>query len=303
MKVLRVIIWIIGIYLIVDGGPTKSSTLGWVIIGLDVLIILIKKIIAGQSTSQSKSSNGWARVKDYYHGNFDIPFYDLDYYQTKKPLTEEEIARLSEIRRIKYINDHFVFLHRDIVSNPRYRESLNTSGRWDCISIDYRSVFFFLADLLKYKRHEWFIYVLSDEHEAKLLWANKGDDNSSCYYLGSNDQLVELAKANDCNTVICFHNHPHTQDRYWNLLSPSETDINTFERLSDFYNERGLNFIDGLCSQGKYSVYGQSFSYDYIPPGCSIREIANENAVTNKGNRRLRKELRKGKRIRIMQID
>ena len=217
----------------------------------------------------------------------------------QRPLNDKEIAELSRVRRIEYINTHFRFSQKGYRINPQYRESLDKRGRWDKIPIPFEQIGSFLTELLRFKRHEWFVWVLTDEISAKLIWANKGDDNESCYFRGSRIQLVLLAANNQCNTVICFHNHPHTKDRYGDLLSPSDTDLRTYSKLKEFYNERGLNFIDGLCTQGRFIIYGQSFSDTYFPVTTSQAEIRSENAICPKNNYKLHKELRKKKRIRM----
>ena len=217
----------------------------------------------------------------------------------QRPLTEEEVRKLAQVRRAEFINSHFKFSPSRYEINPRYRESLDKFGRWDKISVPFVEAGSFVAELLRFKRHEWSVWLLADETVVKLIWANKGDDNESCYFSGNQVHLVLLAINNQCNTVIHFHNHPHTKARYWNLLRPSAVDLKTYNGLMEFYNERGLNFIDGVCSQGGFVVYGHSFSDNYFPQNTSVAEIIAENDVCPKNNYKLHRELRKKNRIQL----
>lgn len=220
----------------------------------------------------------------------------------KGPLEDGQIERLSRIRQIRYINENFNIDHTQIGVNVQYRSCLNKTGRWDKVSLPFNETMAFVTELLKYKRHEWYIMMLCDENECKYIWANKGNDSSSCYFNGDLDVLVALAQANKCNTVITMHNHPHTRDIYWNLLQPSDTDLNSYKRLKEIYNEAGLNYICGLCTQGKFMIYGQSFSALYFPENASVEKIAMENNKSEKDNLKLHRELRRYKRIKLKEL-
>lgn len=216
----------------------------------------------------------------------------------QRALSKEEITKLSNIRKIKYINSHFSFSRSTYNINPKYRASLNVSGRWDKISISTKDVLSFLTVLLRYKRHEWTAFVLANESEAKYIWANKGDDNESCYYKGNLLDIVNLAKTSNCNTIIKIHNHPHTHDRYWNLLSPSDQDMKTFEILKQHLTKNGLNFIDALCTQGNFLIFGYCFD-NYSPPNSNEEDILKENNISKFKNYKLHIEIRKYKNKRI----
>ena len=217
----------------------------------------------------------------------------------RKPLTDDQISKLADVRKNLYINQHFKFSTDGYKINPKYRESLDKDGRWDRVEIQYPIIGAAVAELLRYKRHEWFIIILANENEAKYIWANKGDDNSSCYSKVNLLQISQFAKSNDCNTVLDFHNHPHTKERYWNLLSPSQTDINSLKTWTDYFTKAGLNYISGIVSQGQYIIYGYEFSEMYHPPGCSIEEIKEENNKSKKHDYQLQKELKKIKNEKI----
>lgn len=219
-----------------------------------------------------------------------------------RPLTENEIKELSEARRREYINRNFHLSHTSLSINSNYRSSLEKAGRWDRINIAYSNSCSFLTELLRYKRHEWFVILIADEHQGKLIWANKGNDNASCYFKGRLEEVVRLAEQNKCNTVIMMHNHPHTADRSWNLLIPSDTDLHTFDRCRNFFDEHGLNLIDAVCSMGEFSVYGQNFAQSFFPSGTSFSEISLLNDASSKDHLRLHYELRLKKRIKLKTV-
>ena len=88
----------------------------------------------------------------------------------RKPLNNEQVLQLADVRRCRYINEHFRFSSNGYNINPKYRESLTKEGRWDRVYIEYPVIATAVAELLRYKRHEWFIWVLANEKESKYLW-------------------------------------------------------------------------------------------------------------------------------------
>lgn len=211
--------------------------------------------------------------------------YSIRESRLKRPLTDKEIIDFANVKRTYLIYKTFDFTHIQFNVNPKYRESLDSRGRWDRASLKLTETLSCFTDLLKYKRHEWFLWGLADEKECKFIWANKGYDNESCYFSGSFSGLVALAKENKCHTVISMHNHPHTKERYWNLLKPSQTDINTYNKLKSFFESKGLNYIDALCTQGSFMIYGFSICDDYLPAeqiADEIRERNNKSKLINK---------------------
>lgn len=211
----------------------------------------------------------------------------------RRPLTEDEMERLSSARRVASINKTYSFTHNVVRVNPDYRASLNKEGRWDRVSIPLGETLSLLTQMLRYKRHEWSVWCIADETECKYVWANKGDDNVSCYFKGSMAVVAALAETSRCNTLIHMHNHPHTQERTWNLLSPSETDLETLQHMSQVCEGIGLNFVDALCSQGKFIVFGWAFPDQYYPAGSSVEEVRIENGISKAQNFRLHTELAK----------
>ena len=220
----------------------------------------------------------------------------------RNPLSDEEVKSLSEARRCVEINKIFRFTHDQVKVNPAFRSSLDREGRWDRIDEELTKTPALITEMLRYKRHEWFVWCLTDEKKCRFLWANKGDDNESCYFKGSIPGLISLAVSSGCNTVIDFHNHPHTAERTWNLLTPSDQDLRALKTMSETFEKSGLNYISALCSQGKYIIYGSMFYSGYYPPGTSISEIKKENNVSEKQNYRLHKELRRIKGTKIKKL-
>jgi hypothetical protein len=219
--------------------------------------------------------------------------------EQSKPLTDEEVKLLSSALICNRINDRFRFERGRFSINPAYRASIDAEGRWDHISLPFKKTLSFVSELLRYKRHEWFVWCLADERECKFIWANKGNDNATCYSKIDPIFVATMAKNNGCNIVICVHNHPHTQERYWRLCVPSETDVKTCEKLKVLFYEKGISFIDAVCTQGCFSVYGYRFTDDYFRESEVIAWIQENNGKSRSQNKELRKLLPKNKDCKI----
>jgi hypothetical protein len=216
------------------------------------------------------------------------------YYVThQRPLTDKEILKLAQKRRNAHINSHFKITHQKMSVNPKFRACFTNNGRWDTFVLPFDEIMPCITETFRYKRHEWSIYALANENGSKLLWANKGNDNSSTYYKGSIPLLITLARNTGCNTVIHMHNHPHTQGRYWNLLRPSDQDITSYNYYREIFNDNGLNYIVGVCTQGEFMIYGQMFSDAYMPISEIVKNISDENKKGVKYSYKLHLERRK----------
>lgn len=224
----------------------------------------------------------------------------LFWFTHREPLTNQQVERLSQGRKNKYINNHFQFTHEFRGVNPEYRASLDREGRWDRIDIPLKDIISLLAQLLRYKRHEWSVWCLTDEFNAKLLWANKGDDNMSCYFKGY--ITPDFVFSNNCHTIIHIHNHPQTAT-FHAALAPSQTDKNTLAAQIEKWSKYGINFIDAVCTRGSFVIFGYSFAPDYYPPGSFSEEIKTENGISKQKNYRLHLELRKLKGVKIKKIE
>lgn len=216
----------------------------------------------------------------------------------RQPLNDEEINSLLQQRKICYINSTFCFLQNKIKVNPDYRRAMEVQGRWDRISVGLTELPTLMAELLRTKRHEWFLWCLADDKNCKFLWANKGDDNESCYSKISPLAVALLAKKEDCTTIIRIHNHPHTQqDGDFLLLTPSKIDLRSFANLKELFKQYELNLIDIVCSQGRFRVYAHSFCN--FPKELSIDAIRAENGVSEEHNIALHRELELSRDIKI----
>ena len=91
------------------------------------------------------------------------------------------------------------------------------------------------------------------------------------------ESIVDFAKKNQCTTIIKFHNHPHTADRWWDLLSPSNTDLNTAEKLSEYLYNNGISLISGLCTQGMFIIYDYQFHDNSLPNDLRMNSLVNFN--------------------------
>jgi len=212
-------------------------------------------------------------------------------YVSPKPLNKEEIALLSKARKKQAEKSRLNFSTEHFEINPDYRQFLSSGGRWDEISVPYNKALAMAAELIRYKRHEWLILILASNTKCRFIWANKGNNNMSCYLSGTFDDIIEKAIQNGCGTIIDFHNHPCTVD-FQGALSPSDTDMNTAAKWAEKARAAGLNYICAVGVRGQFSVYYSSFDESIYPKSCTVEYIESQNGLSKSGNRALRRELR-----------
>lgn len=198
-----------------------------------------------------------------------------------RPLNDDELKLLYDLRFKKYIENKFKFKKVGYRATDSYRSSLNSDGRLDTLNIPIEHIPVFLTDLLRHKRHEWIAFVFCDEKNSRYIWLNKGPNNEKVSPKIPIELLVSLAKQKNCYTIIEFHNHPHTQDRWWNLLGPSDQDLKTEKYLSEYFFNNGISLISGLCTQGMYIIYGYKFHENSCPIAYRYNSIVEYN---KKGN-------------------
>jgi len=202
------------------------------------------------------------------------------------PLTDEEIIRLSKIRKAMYIKKNFKFTRNEIVVNHTFRSRMNKDGKWYRIS-DPISEFPALATaLLKHKQHEWILLGLSTDEKMEFMWMNKGNTSFSVDFRGDLETTILLAKEAKCNTVFMVHNHPNSYS-----LTPSSQDIISSKIFTDLFTENKLNFIDIVCARDNFKIFACNFIDDYVPELATVDSIRKLNGISPIKNWELRQEL------------
>ena len=221
-------------------------------------------------------------------------FYEISFWRAhRNPLTKEELSELSRARSIEWINGKCKFKNGTTTVNHTFRSRMNPDGKLYSIRIPLQESLMTVSELLKHKRHEWYVFLLADYDEVKLMWANKGDDGLTCYYSGDFSSLIYSGRKMDCCTVIRIHNHPGKES----VMRPSEQDLKSNESLKSLFAEAGFNFLDAVCVAGAFHVFGANFldcNYPY-----DAKSIERENGISDRQNYKLHLELRRKKRIKI----
>lgn len=266
--------------------PSRPPTTSEIIIGTIFLILIIIGVIIGAIITKKKEEK-WIQ-------------------EHSRPLNQEELQLLHDINVKNYIEKTYNFLKSGFGASDWYRSSLDASGRLDNLDIPIEKIPLFLTDLLKYKRHEWIAFVFCDEKDGKYIWLNKGPDNQKVWSFVSEKNLLEFAKKHNCNTIIEFHNHPHTVGD-GNLLGASKQDLHSTEIFEKYFNDNGVSFISGLCSQGCFLIYGYAFHENSCPIEIRMNSLIkyNMNATVEQQiemHRKIRRVYSKVKPIKLKVI-
>ncbi len=210
-----------------------------------------------------------------------------------RPLNQDELQLLHDINIKHYIEENYKFKKNGYGASDWYRSSLDAGGRLDNLNIPIDKIPLFLADLLKFKRHEWIAFVFCDEKDGKYIWLNKGPDNTKVWSFVSEQSLLDFAQKHNCNTIIEFHNHPHTTGDGF-LLGASKQDLYSTELLNKYFNDNGISFISGLCSQGYFLIYGYEFHENSCPVEMRMNSLIEYNdKATNEQHLEMHRKIRR----------
>jgi hypothetical protein len=165
-----------------------------------------------------------------------------------KPLTEDQISKLALKRRNRRIIQYFSGM-RGYYPSKQFKSGLKPNGKLYQIDLDMPYVPSFVANLLKYKKHEWSVIAFIGNRKAKYIWVNKGPDRSQVPLL-SVDLIIKTAKNNDCDVIMAFHNHPAHDPQHYSYHRPSEMDFQAAERFSQMLNAIKISYVDHVCERG-----------------------------------------------------
>lgn len=213
------------------------------------------------------------------------------YYTHKRPLNDEEIRLLSNKRRYNFIQNKYSFKHSDYSPTKTFKSSLKATGALYPTAIFLSDFPSFASNLLKGKKHEWIILAFVRDEKVVYFYANKGNDNSSVSYNTSETEMIRFCKEHNCQSIMCFHNHPNGGSSNYSLLSPSKQDMVSAREISDIMIESGINWLDFVCERGKFFLYYKRFSADFYPGDSRIDIIAEQNNINEQSNYRLHREI------------
>ena len=210
----------------------------------------------------------------------------------RKPLTDEEIRKLSKKRARIYARKKYQFPQVAISVNKEFKSALKPSGKLYSIDESLQTFPSLVAALLKGKKHEWMVLAIEKEGRVNYLWANKGDDNQSVGLSCDLSDIVDLCQENQMYSVLRFHNHPNSNPKYQTGLLASKQDRIRAKYCSDIVNKNGMNWFDFVCERGNFIIFSRNISQDFCPQCANTEEIRKTNGISEKQNYRLQRELR-----------
>lgn len=181
------------------------------------------------------------------------------------PLTEKQITQLATKRRRKSIDKYYYYSNSYTPFPLDFKKNMNPKGSFYNVNIMLIELPYFVANLLKYKKHEWIVIAFEKNHTVDMIWVNKGQDKSSATFKISNELVIEIARENSIESVFFFHNHPNSDPSKFSKTSPSETDLNTARIQTNLYMNNKLNLLEYVCERGVPHIYWKSINDDFMP--------------------------------------
>lgn len=173
-----------------------------------------------------------------------------------RPLTPEERA---ERRRQAAIDDFYCWSRDTLTLTPSFKSSMDRSScKLRKINEPLKTMPALVADLLNDKEREWLVLAMVSGTTAVSLFHRKGR-SARRVPLPSVDQLLELARLSESDTVLCFHNHPG------GALAPSGQDLRMAKELADSFRNAGVALIKFVCASGDFVEYYRSIPDERFP--------------------------------------
>jgi hypothetical protein len=170
-------------------------------------------------------------------------------------LTRDEIEEVTTAIWLDNIKNRFEFNKGEYIIDNNFRKYLRSWGKYYEIDETLFSLPSVIAELLRYKRHEWIVVAFEKGQKINKVWINKGvDENSVTLRFKIQDLIEEQEEV--FSSILVFHNHPcpHNSSEY-ELSKPSEQDIETANVRFEILSEKNLNYIEFICVKGKYYPY------------------------------------------------
>lgn len=217
---------------------------------------------------------------------------ELGFYIThRRPLSREEIRLLSQKRKRLYISRTYNHFASECEVSKSFKSSMDPSGKMYAVNLPLNKFPAYVAALLKGKKHEWILIAMEGQQTVKFFWVNKGYNNSSVSYNCDIDDVILFCKEQNCNTLMCFHNHPNSNPRRYNCLVASKQDIYSAFCISNKVIPQGLNWIEFVCERGNFLKYFERYSDKFLPDCANIEAIESENNISPRNNYILHREI------------
>lgn len=217
----------------------------------------------------------------------------VDYWRISQTLTPVQIECLAKKLRSQMIYKYFSF-GRDLSPlDNTFKQSMRSDGSFHWVDYPLESALSIAASHLKYKKHEWMVFLFCAGHRVVGLWCNKGPDSTMVSPSIGMDDLCRIASSKQADLVVRTHNHPNPYSKNVSLLGASEQDLRSSQYFAQLINAQGMNFLDVVCERGRWLIYGESYVLSFFPYEKIFSEIVSLNGRSAVDNRKLHRELRR----------
>jgi len=216
-----------------------------------------------------------------------------DHWRISQPLTPLQIDRLAGKRRSRLIYEHFNFSRDRLSLDVSFKRSMRADGSFHWVDYPLDKALSIAASHLKYKKHEWIVFLFCTQHRVVALWCNKGPNSTMVAPSIATADLRRLALSKEADLVLRAHNHPNPYSASVSLLAPSDQDLRSSKSLGELFNAHGMNFLDVLCERGRWLIYGEGYVSSFLPYDKILAEIVALNGRSGADNRKLHRELRR----------
>lgn len=208
-----------------------------------------------------------------------------------RPLNDSELESLAEKRRKRRVGWYFSFTNSEFQPDLEFKRRMASSGQFYNVRERLSDFPSLAAALLKYKKHEWILVGMEKDREVSLMWVNKGVDGTRVSLRLTFDQLARIAKGNDYNSLLVFHNHPNGDPAAYSCRQPSATDLKSAAEWSGILNSQGISLVEFVCERGVPYKYWFSVASTFLPVYEFAEKLRSENDVSRGKNLSLHMEL------------
>ncbi len=201
-----------------------------------------------------------------------------------RPFEIGEIEQLAHKRRAKRIHVYFSFNKTGFIANPDFKKAMKPDGHFCRVNESLFDGPSLCAAILKYKKHEWIVVAFERHRRIDLLWINKGIDRTQVALYLSVERIGQLAREEDCASILIFHNHPNTNPNLLSCRNPSQQDFKSAKEFAETLSHQGLNLIEFVCERGRYYEYFRSIPDSFLPLCNFISEVRDVNGITRLQN-------------------
>ena len=206
-----------------------------------------------------------------------------------KPLNVFEVRNLALKRRKKEIKKYFIFDLRSYKVDSNFKKKMKTIGKLYEINDSLYSFPAIAAGLLKYKKHEWILIAFEKSKIIEQIWTNKGFRYAAFPMLDI-EEILRIAKNNNYQTIMIFHNHPNSNPNYFNCRLPSDQDEVSAKYYADIFSKNNLNLLDFICERGRFLEYFRYINDNFFKVENLEKQIIAVNGISKAKNLKLHLE-------------